>query len=133
MQLNYFVKVWKPVPYQFYPQNILRIYDSHFVPILTLHTDNSGTVMRKVRILTVRQFRNSHFAQSDSGIAQILTLRRTYIRQTSQSCLYSKKVLHDPHVNHNRCVSLSVRPSLLPLFVSENAHNSRTTWLITQM
>ena len=41
------------VPYQFYPQNILRIYDSHFVPILTLHTDNSGIVPRKVRILTL--------------------------------------------------------------------------------
>ena len=39
------------VPYQFYPQNILRIYDSHFVPILTLRTDNSGIVPRKVRIL----------------------------------------------------------------------------------
>ena len=41
------------VPYQFYLQNILRIYDSHFVPILTLRTDNSGIVPRKVRILTL--------------------------------------------------------------------------------
>ena len=52
------------VPYQFYPQNILRIYDSHFVPILTLRTDNSGIVPRKVRILTL------------SANLGILTLRR---------------------------------------------------------
>ena len=52
------------VPYQFYPKNILRIYDSHFVPILTLRTDNSGIVPRKVRILTL------------SANLGILTLRR---------------------------------------------------------
>ena len=52
------------VPYQFYPQNILRIYDSHFVTILTLRTDNSGIVPRKVRILTL------------SANLGILTLRR---------------------------------------------------------
>ena len=52
------------VPYQFYPQNILRIYDSHFVPILTLRTDNSGIVPRQVRILTL------------SANLGILTLRR---------------------------------------------------------
>ena len=50
--------------YQFYPQNILRIYDSHFVPILTLRTDNSGIVPCKVRILTL------------SANLGILTLRR---------------------------------------------------------
>ena len=52
------------VPYKFYPQNILRIYDSHFVPILTLRTDNSGIVPRQVRILTL------------SANLGILTLRR---------------------------------------------------------
>ena len=52
------------VSYQFYPQNILRIYDSHFVPILTLRTDNSGIEPRKVRILTL------------SANLGILTLRR---------------------------------------------------------
>ena len=51
------------VPYEFYPQNILRIYDSHFVPILTLRTDDSGIEPRKVRIPTL----------SAKGI---LTLRR---------------------------------------------------------
>ena len=52
------------VPFQFYPQNILRIYDSHFAPILTLRTYNSGIVPRKVRILTL------------SANLGILTLRR---------------------------------------------------------
>ena len=52
------------VSYQFYPQNILRIFDSHFVPILTLRRDNSGIVPCKVRILTL------------SANLGILTLRR---------------------------------------------------------
>ena len=51
-------------PYPFYPQNILRIYDSHFVLILTLRTDNSGIVPRRVRIPTL------------SANLGILTLRR---------------------------------------------------------
>ena len=40
-------------PYQFYPQNILQIYVSHFVLIPTLGMDDSGIVPHKVSILTL--------------------------------------------------------------------------------
>ena len=72
------------VPYQFYPQNILRIYDSHFVPILTLRTDNSGIVPCKVRILTL------------SANLGILTLRRA-IPELSGFSLWAE------HIYWSRC------------------------------
>ena len=67
------------VLYQLYPQNILRIYDSHFVPILTLRTDNSGIVPCKVRILTL------------SAILGILTLRRA-IPELSRFSLWAEHI-----------------------------------------
>ena len=80
MQLNYFFKSLETsVPYQFYLQNILRIYDSHFVPILTLRTDDSGIVPRKVRMLTL------------SANLGILTLRRV-IPELSRFSLCAEQI-----------------------------------------
>ena len=99
MQLNLLCKSLETsVPYQFYLQNILRINDSHFVLILTLRTDNSGIVLREVRILTL------------SANLGILTLRRA-IPELSRFSLcaehiYASLVKIHPlvqkitHVNH---------------------------------
>ena len=80
MQFNYFVKVWKPLfhinftrkPY--YEYTILTLSDSHFA-----HGRFRNCTAQSKNSHSVRQFRNSHFVQSDSKIVQILTLRRTYI------------------------------------------------------
>ena len=69
------------LPYHFLPaKHITNIRfslcpDSHFA-----HGQFRNCTVQSKNSYSVRQLRNSHFAQSDSGIVQILTLRRTYIR-----------------------------------------------------
>ena len=86
MQLNFFVKVWKALFHinftrkTYYEYTILTLSrfslcaHSHFA-----HGQFRNCTVQSKNSHSVRQFRNSHFAQSDSGIVQILTLRRTYI------------------------------------------------------
>ena len=80
MQFNYFVKVWKPLfhinvtrkPY--YEYTILTLSDSHFA-----HGRFRNCTAQSKNSHSVRQFRNSHFVQSDSRIVQILTAQNIYI------------------------------------------------------
>ena len=80
LQLNYLIRIWKLLHHiNFTHKTYTNIQlslclDSHF-----MHVQFLNCTTQSKNSHSVCQFRNSHFAQSDSGIVQIHIFRRTYI------------------------------------------------------